>query len=127
MFGAFSIYHINKGHWMWKTLLFTWFLVIVGLSFYPFQNLEERPSLIQIDKIAHFFLYFVLSVLLIKSDYLSDRYSVSYSVLLIVFFLGGIIEILQGAITVERHASFLDIGANMLGALSAIGIYRTLK
>ncbi|MGQ8338412.1 VanZ family protein [Sunxiuqinia sp. A32] len=112
---------------MWKTILVVWFLFILFLSFYSFNKVNDTSFFPHFDKVVHFILYFVLAMLCLLSGVSSVSKSGILVLVVCLFAIGGAIEVLQGVLTTVRTASTLDLLFNMLGGISAIGIYRTLK
>jgi len=99
-------------------------LMILFLSFYPFEISEEEPFFKHQDKIAHFLLYFSLTFSLIKSFkgelFLVNPFFLSAS---ISFSFGTLIEILQPILTEYREGSFYDAIFNLLGIIFTLIIF----
>ena len=103
-------------------------IVIVLLSLLPGQSIP-KPSIINIpyiDKIVHFFMYFIFSLLIIygylkytKGDLKKKHIIISFA---IIVFWGGLMEILQGVFqfSLGRNMNLLDFIANLTGSLVAI-------
>ncbi len=111
----------------WKSIL--WATIIFLLSSIPGKNLDKANifDLLYIDKLVHVFLYFILTILLIPGfkkfvNFLSERSYLVYS-LVISLFYGMIIEIFQLYVFHDRSAEFMDIVANLAGALIATFYY----
>jgi len=106
---------------------FIWLLFIAVLSLMPAEDLPKMPmrDLPQFDKMVHFAMYFILAVLLVK-----PLQRLHLPVLLIVLFIsiliGGLIEILQFAITNYRSASWFDFLADMAGAAAGLLAFNML-
>ena len=79
------------------------------------------------DKFLHFIAYFFLAIFWLigvsKTKYNQARI---WSVLLLCFIYGIIIEVLQGAMTAYRTASYLDILANSVGIAVAFAVFMVL-
>ena len=103
-------------------------LIILFLSFYPFETSEKEPFLKHQDKIAHFILYFSLTFSLIKSFkgelFLVNPFFLSAS---ISFSFGTLIEILQPILTEYREGSFYDAIFNLLGIIFTLIIFTFKK
>ena len=103
-------------------------LIILFLSFYPFETSEKEPFLKHQDKIAHFILYFSLTFSLIKSFkgelFLVNPFFLSAS---ISFSFGTLIEILQPVLTEYREGSFYDAIFNLLGIIFTLIIFTFKK
>lgn len=113
----------------WKSLVWA---VIVFIACSVPGNQVPDVSLINIphfDKIVHFILFFVLTILLVsefnKLNLEKKTLSIAYlwsSFISIGY--GVAIEALQHFVFASRSASFGDVFANSLGVLFAILIYR---
>ena len=103
-------------------------LIILFLSFYPFETSEKEPFFKHQDKIAHFILYFSLTFSLIKSFkgelFLVNPFFLSAS---ISFSFGTLIEILQPILTEYREGSFYDAIFNLLGIVFTLIIFTFKK
>ena len=103
-------------------------LIILFLSFYPFEISEKEPFFKHQDKIAHFLLYFSLTFSLIKSFkgelFLVNPFFLSAS---ISFSFGTLIEILQPVLTEYREGSFYDAIFNLLGIVFTLIIFTFKK
>lgn len=73
------------------------------------------------DKVAHFIMYFVLTLVLIISyrGYVACRLQVLMLVLG-VFLYGVLMEILQKYVTINRHFEWWDMAANLIGIMAAL-------
>lgn len=103
-------------------------LIILFLSFYPFETSEKEPFFKHQDKIAHFILYFSLTFSLIKSFkgelFLVNPFFLSAS---ISFLFGTLIEVLQPVLTEYREGSFYDAIFNLLGIVFTLIIFTFKK
>ena len=103
-------------------------LMILFLSFYPFEISEKEPFFKHQDKIAHFLLYFSLTFSFIKSFkselFLGNAFFLSAS---ISFSFGTLIEILQPVLTEYREGSFYDAIFNLLGIIFTLIIFTFKK
>ena len=107
-----------------------WLLLILILSGYPGKQLPKIP-IWQIDKFAHTIMYGVLSVCLclpfIKQFHEKKRHVIIG--VKIVFFgicYGGIMEILQTHIFINRSGNWYDFLSNSLGAILGVLIFYVL-
>jgi VanZ family protein len=101
-----------------------WLCIIVTLCLMPPQDIPGK-SLMRVphfDKMVHAGMYFVLALLIIR-PFKTFRIPVWTGTLAFSLFIGGIIEILQWAVTSERSASWGDFSADMAGALAGLLIY----
>lgn len=103
---------------------FIWLLFIAVLSLMPAEDLPKVPlrDLPQFDKMIHFAMYFMLAVLLVK-PLQRLHLPVWLIVLLTSIIIGGLIEILQFAITNYRSASWFDFLADITGAIAGVLAY----
>lgn len=106
----------------WKSL------IVVAVVFYL--SLMRQPSASKlvvfegIDKVVHFFMYFVLSSVLwiehlIKHKGSYKVWHILWGAILMPVLLGGMMEIAQGVLTVDRACELMDFIANASGVLSA--------
>ncbi len=99
-----------------------WVLVITLLSLIPTDNLKEfSVEILSFDKIAHFFIYAVLSFFIawgIKKYHMYKNMSLKLLVLIfLITSLYGIgIEYVQDSISTGRHFEYYDIIANISGS-----------
>ena len=106
---------------------FIWLIFIAVLSLMPAEDLPKVPmwNLPQFDKLVHFTMYFILAVLLAK-PLIKLELLVWSIVLFISVLIGGLIEILQFAITNYRSASWFDFLADITGAIIGLLAYGKL-
>jgi VanZ family protein len=74
------------------------------------------------DKMVHFGMYFILAVLLVR-PLKTTKLPVWITTVVTSLFVGGVIEILQYAITNYRSASWGDFGSDIAGALIGLLVY----
>jgi len=103
-----------------------WLIIIIVLSGYPGKNLPKAPF-DEFDKLVHLIIYAILSFLSImgfskqsKSFLLSKNLQYFSSILFSVF-AGGVIELLQQYVFINRYGDWLDFIANSIG--SVIGVF----
>lgn len=103
-----------------------WLSIVLILSGYPGKNLPKAPF-DEFDKLVHLIIYAILSFLSImgfslqsKSFLLSKSLQYFISVLFSVF-AGGLIELLQQYVFINRYGDWLDFIANFIGAV--IGVF----
>lgn len=108
---------------------FIWLLMLFVVSVFPFGEAPEIVS--SSDKIIHFIIYFITAMLFYVEfwrmgnkgprDYMwMARLGGPIAIAIIFSSLYGLLmELAQGVLTGTRHFSWLDAGANLMGALSA--------
>jgi VanZ family protein len=117
---------------LWLTIAIIW----TGIIFYLcLIDSSELPSLkIKInnfDKVVHFCFHFIFTIFwLIYSNITFNKSFKNkiVNVIVLSFFTGVLIEVLQGCFTTSRKADVLDVLANTTGAITAgIVMYFILK
>ena len=107
---------------------FIWMVVIIILSLLPVSNMNipKVISIPHLDKLAHMFMYFVYTILLIfgyriynQGNFKKSYYLISFVLAII---LGGITEVVQGILfsSFSRQKDLMDFLANSLGATLAL-------
>lgn len=91
----------------------------------------EEPVFEWLNKVEHFIAYFIMAALFIYA-FDPGKQSAPSTMLLVAAFLscflyGVIIEVLQGYLSEERHASIADALFNGLGALSYVVLIKLLR
>lgn len=80
-----------------------------------------------IDKIIHFFMYLILSLILLIDIHLYKKKPTSFytlSVLTFILIFSGIIEIIQEVFILSRSGSFYDFAANLTGIILGYILYK---
>ncbi len=96
-----------------KKILVIYSLFVIFVSILPIK--EPHIKEYTLDKIIHFFIYFIMTYFCISS-FSSSRYLMSF---LYVLFLGTFIETIQYFLP-YRSFDFRDIVANSLGSIAGI-------
>jgi len=112
----------------WKSAV--WSIIIFVLSTMPLKDTgaEKLFDFPHMDKLVHFGFYSLLAVLMLF-DHTKTRipkfnhFITAFTVCLVY---GGMIEILQGSVFVERSTEMLDFVANTTGALIGCTFYLLL-
>lgn len=109
----------------WKA--FSWALFIFIISAIP-GNVIEPYAIWNADKLVHSLIYFIFTILLTSGFQKQDQIlNFKRSALMIAFYIavlyGGILEILQNKIFINRSGNIPDFLANTLGAALAIYTY----
>jgi len=101
-----------------------WGLIIVFISSYPGQNIP-KVTVWQFDKLVHSIIYAVFSICLLIACYKEykvddNRLKINIFVLFFGVFYGGIMEILQNNIFINRNGNWYDFIANTIGAIIGV-------
>ncbi|GET27216.1 VanZ family protein [Prolixibacter sp. NT017] len=108
--------------------IIAWFIVILYLTLTPAGDIPKLSllSIPYFDKVVHFTMYLVMSLLLAGYFHQFKKYS-SQKILLInallLIFIGGLLEILQYELPINRDCSWGDFAANTTGAITGTLIY----
>jgi len=107
---------------LWAVII----LILCGLpgSSLPNTGLSKIPYF---DKIIHIGLYFPLSFFLTAEFSLSKRsflrkFAFVFTLLIVVFY-GGLIELAQDYIFVQRSAEWMDLSSDLIGGLFGISFF----
>ena len=100
-------------------------IVIVCLSLISPTKMPEPPRIPYADKIAHFGFYFGYTCLFIAAFYNeTKRFHSAKKCFLWAFItaviLGGLIELLQGYLTMNRSGDIMDVFFNTFGTIVAL-------
>lgn len=107
---------------------FFWLVIILIVSGLPSKNLPKAPFN-EFDKLVHFLIYGLLSFLIMLGFYkqpnasFSNKIQLFFSLTISIVF-GGIVELLQENIFINRYGDWYDFFANTLGAIIGIGFFR---
>ena len=109
---------------LWFGIIWTLFIVLACLiegesvpkvSLFPFEHK---------DKVAHFFFYFVFTIVWFWHNIVKDSgkslWIVSLKTFLIASLIGCSVEIAQYYLTTSRSAEWLDVLANTLGSICGL-------
>ena len=99
-------------------------LFVAFLSLFPFQQSSANQWWQHTDKLVHFLMYFVLSVLVVSVLRIQKPY---LSALIISGLFGIIIEVLQEIMRLGRSFSVMDIFANIMGIVLGLTSYYFMK
>jgi VanZ family protein len=112
---------VGKPLFLWATLIYT--LLIVIISLFPIPNLSlPEFKLLELDKLIHLSMYFVMSILWMRLQSFNNSYF-PWRNLLIVFLIASLTEFLQGVLPVGRYSDWADFIANSVGILLGIIAY----
>lgn len=110
---------LKSNKFFWLALL--WTVTIAVLSFANPSKLPE-VEVSHVDKIAHFGVYFLLTILWFLYATIEKNILVKKAVVTIVvaaFLYGLLIEALQDQLTKNRSGDYLDLFANTFGIIIA--------
>lgn len=100
-----------------------WGIVIAVLSLMPGKNMPEVIwDIANPDKLAHAFVYMILSFLLFRGFYLRGqlkRETIIWGLFISIVY-GILLEILQYAFFPDRYFELLDIIANIIGSILSL-------
>jgi glycopeptide antibiotics resistance protein len=108
-------------------------IVVMGLYAIPGSDLQSMSfwQAMSLDKLGHLTCFAILS-LTMAAGFRKQTFSrqlnahpFRYAILLSVIY-GGVLELIQGAVFVERHSDIFDFIANSLGAVFGIVIFRII-
>lgn len=103
-------------HYIVLTLI--WTVLITVLSLVSF-NAKVIVTAEGADKLVHFSFYFILTLLFLRS-FKKDVKCKYLIVMVLAFFYGIIIEVLQENFTFTRKGDFYDVMANLTGIVFAV-------
>lgn len=104
-----------------------WVIIITVLSGYPGRDLPKAPF-DEFDKLVHLVIYAMLSGLILLGFLKNQKTTTLYCWISIVIATayGGIVELLQQYIFINRYGDWYDFLANTLGAILGIVIIKGL-
>ncbi|MFT5251014.1 MAG: VanZ family protein [bacterium] len=105
------------------------YTVLVTVAFlYPFKE-TRTINFIPIDKLIHVLIYLSLSFLWISYSNRVANYkkTVTIMIMLLCFFYGIIIEVIQELFIPLRKADLFDVSANMIGAILGALLFWSVK
>ena len=106
------------------TVYYTLFLII--LSLIPVTDFGlPKFQLFEIDKLVHFFMYFLLTILWSFAS--KNLYNSTFKLLLFAIFFGFALEIFQHILPFGRYFDLADLLANSLGVIFGIIILYYIK
>lgn len=101
-----------------------WLIIVLVLSGYPGNQLP-KVAVWQFDKLVHVIMYAVLSLLLFLpfcKQFLDieKRFRIRLILILVSVSYGGLMEILQENIFINRGGNLIDFTANTVGAILGV-------
>ena len=99
-------------------------LCLIPSSSIPHTSLFSIPYF---DKFVHFSMYAPLSIVALMESRITRRYSRYHLyIMILIFILGGVIELLQAFVVTSRAAEWTDMLANLTGLLTGYLAFRLL-
>lgn len=108
-------------------------LVIFILCVVRLPQQDNEISIPYLDKIVHFVMYFVFSLLFLFEKFVSDVKNrknplKSYiTTIVLTLVIGGLIEIIQSDFTSYRSGEIMDLYSDVAGAVSAIAVTELIR
>lgn len=108
-------------------------LVIFILCVVRLPQQDNEISIPYLDKIVHFVMYFVFSLLFLFEKFVSDIKNrknplKSYiTTIVLTLVIGGLIEIIQSDFTSYRSGEIMDLYSDVAGAVSAIAVTELIR
>ena len=104
-------------------IVYGYTLLIIILSLVPIPNLKiPEFNLIQLDKLIHVIMYFVMFLIWVKSNILKDN-NFKFKTLTVVFLISFSLEFLQGTSFIKRYFELADLIANSFGIILSYGLF----
>jgi len=116
----------TKTYWEFKILYafsaLVWTVTILFLSLSSFEKVNLPINVSGHDKLAHLLMYSIYAFAIVFSfrNIKNRKLKFYFYIFLYLFLFGGFMEVLQGTLTKNRNADFLDAVANGIGALIGI-------
>jgi VanZ family protein len=111
-----------------------WALIILILCGIPGRDIPHISflELLSFDKFVHAGIFFVLILLtirgfLLQSSMLLLHQKAKASAFIICVIYGGMLEIMQGTLFIERSADIFDFIANSFGCLMGVLFYKKIE
>lgn len=104
-------------------LAVVWHVIVTFLTLFPGKDLP-KVDIVNFDKLAHTGVFALLTYLYFRWQMAKNQTVNSKTFWLTVALIayGGLIELIQGAFYVDRHASWLDFLANSLGCIIVLAL-----
>ena len=112
---------------LFKGATVIWLLIILFLSFIPSNDLPEVNGIPNIDKIVHFLLYFIFTLLSLLTSLKAKRMIDKKFILAAIFGIGLFVEVMQGILPLGRTFSVFDLLANVCGMLTGLLFFQGIK
>jgi len=105
-------------------LVIIWIIIVLVLSGYPGSQLP-KVAVWQFDKLVHVVMYSILSFLLFiafnKQFFNNEkRFRIKIIIVFLSISYGGVMEILQEYIFINRSGSWIDFIANSVGSILGV-------
>ncbi len=110
-------------------ILYTFIITYVFVS--PKPDLPEIDFLLSIDKIGHFIIHAILSLIWLTYFFVKKKGTLSalmvVSILIVCLTYGIVIEVYQQMYIASRQADMLDVIANSIGTLVGMILFMNVK
>jgi len=117
----------NLNMLLFKGTTVIWLLIILFLSFIPSNDLPEVNGIPNIDKIVHFSLYFIFTILSLFTSLKTKRMVDKKFIFAGIFGIGLFVEVMQGILPLGRTFSVFDLLANVCGMLTGLLFFQGIK
>lgn len=116
----------NKYFPLLKTITIVWLILITLLCLIPQDDLPQTELIPHLDKLVHFSLYFVLTVLSLIV-YRKPKLRGKILIMTGIFVFSLLIEIMQGILPFGRTFSLTDLLANLSGIATGFLLFQVVK
>jgi VanZ family protein len=108
--------------------LIIWLAFIAVLSLIPGDDIPHRGlfGIPHLDKVVHMGMYCILAFLLAHTYQAAGKISRKTWILLFCVCFGGLMELLQATVALNRSGNWIDIIANLIGAAGGLLFFRLL-
>ncbi len=107
---------------IWTIASICWGILIAILLLMPPPDMQDVSTFIHRDKVIHFILFGVWTVLLLLAYKPQNAYS--YQLLVVIISGYAILTELLQLLTKDRNGDFADVIADLLGMVVALYLYR---
>lgn len=117
----------KKHYWLGLAITYTVFILVISLVKI---NSKIDVKVPQVDKLVHFGIYFVFTILWFACFYSYRKTSISKNILkaaVLALFFGVLVEMLQHLNPIARSGDIKDVLANSLGVMAAVLVLKKTK
>jgi len=102
--------------------IFIWLIIILFISLTPASKIPNSNILLikNFDKVVHFGMYFIFSAIISRIINIEENKALIYVIIPITLtlFTGGMLEIIQSLLPINRSCSLGDFIANFMGGIA---------